>query len=501
MATEQRTGEDQSESLRIVPPTNEKKSLAARLEQLHDLYAPYVEQPDGTRRRDPAYGVISQADFMRLMDFPDVEQRPASARRTLQQFQNDLSEVRAEKPCPPELRGVTSPSFNTHEEAKAWTAGYLSGVRASASDRQTSQSFQKDTNEVKDPTWALPWPVWARINDALTPAGVCSIRNYALSGEVPASMAYILKLAAQELRQHRERADAPPPPRCDHYWNEHQNRCVLPSGHAGQHGYEMAHAPDPRRESPSSNSQSFQKVTNEVKADGDAALEFLSDFGKVYEDSGREGYDLCTTDVADLIGKVRERAHRGGWLAAMRHVQKHGQLSPAENAASPNASSAQVTVCIYGSCQASRVGISLYCAKHLAAKEKNEAAERRGSADRPSVDKDAETRAMSDLAAEWLRERPWSGDAQDVRNAHAVDLLKRWEARRAGLSSCADQPPVGLTLEERASLEVTGALPLTLRSEAGRLRKTLESVLVLLKQNRATMALNAVEAALAWEER
>ncbi len=47
--------------------------LAAQFELLQDLYAPMVEQPDGTCRRDPDYGLISQEDFMRLMDFPDVQ--------------------------------------------------------------------------------------------------------------------------------------------------------------------------------------------------------------------------------------------------------------------------------------------------------------------------------------------------------------------------------------------------------------------------------------------
>lgn len=58
--------------------------------------------------------------------------------------------------------------------------------------------------------------------------------------------------------------------------------------------------------------QAVRIVQNVLKDvyDGDRALEFLSDFGKVYEDSGREGYDLCTTDVERLIRNVREDAQR-----------------------------------------------------------------------------------------------------------------------------------------------------------------------------------------------
>jgi len=45
-------------------------SLAARFEKLLDLYAPMTEQADGTIRRDPAHGIISREDFIRLMDTP-----------------------------------------------------------------------------------------------------------------------------------------------------------------------------------------------------------------------------------------------------------------------------------------------------------------------------------------------------------------------------------------------------------------------------------------------
>jgi len=47
-------------------------------------------------------------------------------------FRSDLADVLDEVPLP-ELKGVASPSFDTRAEALAWTAGYLSAVRRSAS--------------------------------------------------------------------------------------------------------------------------------------------------------------------------------------------------------------------------------------------------------------------------------------------------------------------------------------------------------------------------------
>lgn len=53
-------------------PRPKPTGMAAKWEQLQDLFAPYVEQPDGTLKRDPEAGVISQEDAFRLMDFPDL---------------------------------------------------------------------------------------------------------------------------------------------------------------------------------------------------------------------------------------------------------------------------------------------------------------------------------------------------------------------------------------------------------------------------------------------
>lgn len=47
--------------------------MAARLEQLLDLYSPMVEREDGTMERDPAFGVISKEDFLKLLNMPDEE--------------------------------------------------------------------------------------------------------------------------------------------------------------------------------------------------------------------------------------------------------------------------------------------------------------------------------------------------------------------------------------------------------------------------------------------
>lgn len=44
--------------------------MAARFERLCDLYAPMTEQPDGTMKRDPEFGIISKEDFIRFLDMP-----------------------------------------------------------------------------------------------------------------------------------------------------------------------------------------------------------------------------------------------------------------------------------------------------------------------------------------------------------------------------------------------------------------------------------------------
>lgn len=49
-------------------------SIAARLEQVLDLYSPMVEREDGTFERDPEFGLIDRDDFIRLLDFPDIMQ-------------------------------------------------------------------------------------------------------------------------------------------------------------------------------------------------------------------------------------------------------------------------------------------------------------------------------------------------------------------------------------------------------------------------------------------
>lgn len=44
------------------------KTVAGRFEWLLDLYMPVVERKDGTLERDPAFGLISREDFMRLLE-------------------------------------------------------------------------------------------------------------------------------------------------------------------------------------------------------------------------------------------------------------------------------------------------------------------------------------------------------------------------------------------------------------------------------------------------
>ena len=46
------------------------KTPAAWLSFLEDLYAPMVEREDGTWERDPAYGIISLDELLRLLDDP-----------------------------------------------------------------------------------------------------------------------------------------------------------------------------------------------------------------------------------------------------------------------------------------------------------------------------------------------------------------------------------------------------------------------------------------------
>lgn len=45
---------------------------AARFEQLHDLYAPLTMNEAGEMVRDPANGLISRDEFLRMLDAPDV---------------------------------------------------------------------------------------------------------------------------------------------------------------------------------------------------------------------------------------------------------------------------------------------------------------------------------------------------------------------------------------------------------------------------------------------
>lgn len=53
-------------------PRPKPTGVAAQWEMLQDLYAPMVEQPDGTFRRDPEAGFITQEQAFALMDFPDL---------------------------------------------------------------------------------------------------------------------------------------------------------------------------------------------------------------------------------------------------------------------------------------------------------------------------------------------------------------------------------------------------------------------------------------------
>ena len=55
-----------------VGPVKAPETLAGRLEFLLDLYAPLVEQDDGSLERDPEQGVISKDDFVRLLEVPEV---------------------------------------------------------------------------------------------------------------------------------------------------------------------------------------------------------------------------------------------------------------------------------------------------------------------------------------------------------------------------------------------------------------------------------------------
>lgn len=60
-------------TFRVLPERERPRSVlsktpAARLAQLEELYAPMVEQPDGTWRRDESCGVISKEQFMKLLD-------------------------------------------------------------------------------------------------------------------------------------------------------------------------------------------------------------------------------------------------------------------------------------------------------------------------------------------------------------------------------------------------------------------------------------------------
>ena len=47
-----------------------RMSLASRFELLLDLYAPMTEHEGGSVWRDPSFGLISQADFVKLADEP-----------------------------------------------------------------------------------------------------------------------------------------------------------------------------------------------------------------------------------------------------------------------------------------------------------------------------------------------------------------------------------------------------------------------------------------------
>lgn len=54
-------------------PDAPPSTLAGRFEHVMNLYAPMTEHEDGTIWADPAYGLISREDALRLLDEPHAD--------------------------------------------------------------------------------------------------------------------------------------------------------------------------------------------------------------------------------------------------------------------------------------------------------------------------------------------------------------------------------------------------------------------------------------------